>query len=245
MSEKINKRNKRTKWKKSQLDILYECWKGADSNKDRIKLVEEKLSSIPPLVALNKMRVMANSDPKWISMSTRKKNQKERELKKVELEKEKKKKERERRREEVLQRKLLREEKKKEREKMKIKKSIKNEIKDGLKISDFENIKQLVENKMFFCNRVQQFMSNIVCIFRVHSKDYGFSIGGPCEKCNKMDEYIPKIQEVLDNARQERIERNKASKGGGKGKKKFESGSGEHLHKKKEREASNSTKCEK
>jgi len=212
------KRRKRTKWTKRQLDVLYECWKNAETNKERIELVEEKLPKIPPLAALNKMRSMAKTDSKWIGMATRRKNQKEKEKLQIELEKKRKRKERERKQEEKEKRRVLREQKRKEKEKTKAEKTLKEKIKSKLKRTDVEVVEGKVEGKIFFCPKVQQFMNNVSCIFRTYSDDYGFSVGGPCEKCTKMDEYIPILQEVIKNARKKRTERNKTSKRGGKDK---------------------------
>ena len=88
---------KRKKWTKKQLDVLYECWKNADTNKERLVLVEEKLPQVPPLAALNKMRTMVKSDSKWIGMATRKKNNKENEKLAIELEKRRKREKKKRR----------------------------------------------------------------------------------------------------------------------------------------------------
>ena len=84
-------RKKRTKWTKKRLDILFECWKEADKNKERLVLIEKHLPSIPPLAALNKMRAMVNIDPKWIKANERKLERKEKERIAIQKEKEKKK----------------------------------------------------------------------------------------------------------------------------------------------------------
>jgi len=238
--QKTTTRRKRTKWTKKQLDILYECWKNAESNKERIELVEEKLPKIPPLAALNKMRSMAKSDSKWLSMSTRKKNQVEKEKLQVELEKERKRKEREQKKEERKQRKKEREEKKKERSIIKAHKTLKERLKENLKCSHFEMVEEKIENEVFFCPKIQQFMSNISCIFRIFSNDYGFSVGGPCEKCKLMDAHIPIIQEVIKNGRQKRAERNKTSARSES--KKEESSAGTTIASAKARKTSGSTK---
>jgi hypothetical protein len=215
----IKKRRRRKKWTKKQLDVLYECWKGADTNKERLSLVEEKLPNIPPLAALYKMRIMAKTDSKWIGMATRRKKQKEREKFTVELEKQKKKDERERKKIEHEKRRKEREEKRKKREEIKSEKKLKEKIKSLLLLNDGEKIKDKIDLQLFFCSKIHQYIDEISCIFRIFSKEYGLS-GGPCEKCTKMDKYIPVLQEVIENGRQNRIRQNKTSERSSKAQKK-------------------------
>lgn len=171
---------KKIKCTKKQLDILYECWKNVETNKERIKLVKEKLPNIPPLVALNDMRFMAKTSPRWINVVMHKKNQKKEEKLKIESKK------------------RIREEKKKERNKIIAKKSLIEEIRSNLKCSDKSLVERKIKSKIFFCTKIQQFMNNISCIFRKYSEDYGLLTGTFCEKCIKMDEYIPVLQEIIN-----------------------------------------------
>jgi len=211
--KKVTKKpKKRKKWTKKQLDVLYECWKGADSNKERLLLVEEKLPKVPSLAALNKMRTMAKSDSKWIGMATRKKNQKEKEKLSIELEKQRKRDEIEKKKLERERKRKEREEKRQRREEMRTEKTLKEKIKSSLLLKDEEKIKKEMDPKLFFCSKIHQFISEISCIFRIFSEEYG-SPSGPCEKCVKMDKHIPLLQEVIKNGRQKRVRSNKASSG--------------------------------
>lgn len=178
---------KKSKYTKKQINILYECWKNAETNKERIELIKEKLPSVPPLVALNDMRFMAKTDSKWIDVVMRRKDQKKKEKLQIES------------------RRKIREKKREERNKIIVKKSLIEEIKSDLKCSDKFLIEKRIKSKIFFCSEIQQFMNNISCIFRKYSEDYGLSVGISCEKCMRMDKYIPIIQEVIKDGKQKRI----------------------------------------
>jgi hypothetical protein len=210
-------RRKKTKWTKKKLDVLYECWKSADTHKERLELIEQYLPKIPPLAALNKMRAMVKTDVKWAKMATRKKNQKEKEKESIRKAKVARKKEVERKKLEIEKRKQMREEKRAKKKQRKERKVIKNSIRDLLMRDDLEKISEAIEPEFFFCSDMQQFVNNISCIFRVFSNDYGLVVG-KCEKCKKMNKYISVLEEVVQNARQKRSKSNKTRKGRGKAK---------------------------
>ena len=201
-------RKKKTKrrFSKAQLDILYECWKDADNYKDRAALIEARLPKVPVLAALKRMRSLARSDPKWLRWTTRKKNEKEKE-------KLAKKKEREKKKEEVLKRRIAREERKKRMEEEKADKSLREKLRSRLLVGHYEKVSEEIDPDFFFCGGVHQYVHNISCIFRIFSDQHEFSPGGPCDKCTRMDKYIPTLMEVVKDGRQNRSKSNKAGKG--------------------------------
>jgi hypothetical protein len=185
-----------------QLDILYECWKEADNTKDRLKLIEQKLPKVAPLIALNIMRKKAKIDPKWIGMATRKQNKIEKEKTEKQLLKEKKKKEREQKKQEREQNKLIRLNKQKEKENL-------NKIKIHLKQDFLDRISNKIKSEFFFCSTVQCFVNNISCIYRVFSDEYNIYIDSSCEKCKKMDKYLELIEEIINE--EQNLRRNSIS----------------------------------
>jgi flagellar biosynthesis GTPase FlhF len=205
------KRKKTKELTKKQLDILYECWKDADNYKDRLALIEERLSKIPSLAALSIMRKMAKTDTKWLKWATRKKNQKEQE-------KLAKKKERERKEKEKEKKKIEREKKKKEKSKVKKEKNKMNKIRKSLKKQHIGVVQKQIKPDFFFCGTFQHFVNNISCIYRVFSRDDGFPLGSQCDKCSKMNKYTSIIEEIIKNAGKE-VGKHKTSKGGRKIKK--------------------------
>lgn len=201
-------RRKKQKWTQKQLDILYECWKEAEKPKDRIPLVEEKLPEMPPATALGIIRKLARTDPKWIRWSTRKKNEAE----KAKLEK---KKERERKKAERDKRRQLREKKKELREKEQQEKSLREKLQKSFKEKHSSQLAEKVPPEFFFCPDTQQYVNNNSCIFRVFSEGpNGFSYGPPCDKCKRMDKYIPVIQEIIKNDRRNKKSTPRKAAGG-------------------------------
>jgi hypothetical protein len=193
------KRRKRTKWTKKRLDILFECWKEAEKNKDKLELIKKHLPEIPPLAGLNKMRSMVNYDTKWINAAQRRKERKEKEKLAEQKEKEKKK--------------IQREKRKIEREIKQKKRSKKEKIRNKLSNDLVELIKEKIESEFSFCPDIQQYVNNLSCIFRVFGQQHDY-FSGACESCTRMDKYVSIIEEVL-NA-QQKARRNKASKRGRK-----------------------------
>ena len=179
------------KWTNKQLEILYECWKSADNNKDRLELIKKKLPKVHPVVALSEMRKKAKNDTKWIKMATRKKNQKEKE-------KEEKKKVRVKREKEKEERKKVREEKRKQKKILLKQQERDDKIKESLN-SSHENL--LVENldlNFFFCPATNQYVHELSCIFRVFSNEYDVNVNSTCEKCVRMNKYIDTLLEVIN-----------------------------------------------
>jgi len=203
------KRKRKRKFTKAQLNTLYECWKDADNYKDRAALIEVRLPNIPILSALKKMRSLARTDSKWLRWATRKKNEKEKE-------KLAKKKAREKKKEEILKRRLAREERKRKEKEEKKGKGIREKIRSRLSTDHYEAIKKRADPQFFFCNGTHQYVYNVSCIFRIFSEQHEFSPGGPCDKCSRMDKYVPVLMEVIKDGGQKRTKPNKASKGRGK-----------------------------
>lgn len=203
------KKTKGRRFTKAQLDTLYECWKDADNYKDRTALIEIRLPKLPVLSALKKMRSLARTDPKWLRWTTRKKNEKEKE-------KLAKKKAREKKKEEVLKRRLAREERKKREKEEKKDKGLRDRIRNRLSTNYYEVIREQVDSQFFFCGGTHQYVHSVSCIFRVFSKQHEFSPGGPCDKCSRMDKYIPILVEVIKNGRQKGAGSNKAGNRRGK-----------------------------
>lgn len=199
----INIKNMK-KLNKNQLEILYECWKNADDTKSRLALIEKDLPKVPSLVALSIMRKMAKSDPKWLKMATRKKNQEEKEKQEKKDIIKKKKQEKE-------QRKIEREKKQKEKKKIEKEKKSLSKIKENLKAENINKLKELIKTEFFFCPEVSQYVNNISCIFRIFSND-GIVLDSKCEKCMKMNNYLNEINEVI-NGRQKEIGRHKTGAG--------------------------------
>ena len=211
----INYMSKKSKnpWSEKQIDELYEIWKEAGSEKEMVSLIIERLPSVVPFAALGLIRKLSKTDKKWLQMSTRKKNQKEKaKLDKIKQREEKKKLREEKRR--------VREEKKKLKEKkLEEKKSI-NDVKENLDLRCIEELNKHIENKFFFCSHVQQYVPTISCICRVFGKE-GFLHCSDCESCKHMDKYLSIIKEILNGgektSKQNEPKRNKTS-GGSEGK---------------------------
>lgn len=175
---------------KKQLEILYDCWKNAETYKDRVLLVEEKLPKMSPILALKTMRQRASTDPKWIGWATRQKNKELKEKEARSMEVERKKKEKEGRAEDLRI-------KRERREKIK---SYKNDRESISSVLSDVNTKEITDNikcKFFFCKDVGQHMRTDICIFRVFADDPDYAPGGPCAKCTKMDKHIPKLKEII------------------------------------------------
>lgn len=163
---------------RKQLNFLYDCWEKTDKNKERIAIIEREFPQIHPLVLLNKMRFMAKNDPKWIDMEINKRNKKNKEKERLKFEKQNKK-------------------NKKEIKELKNKNNKnKKEIKEKLKYLNLKEIEDKIDSNLFFCNKMQQFVNNIFCIYRIYSiEHYSVKI---CEKCDKMDQYIPVLKGILN-----------------------------------------------
>ena len=196
-------------WTPKILDILYECWKESESEKELAFCLEKKLPKIHPIAALSKIRKLAKTEKKWMQMVTRKKNQKE----KIKNEKIKAKKEKVKLREE---KKVQREEKRKHREKKLSEKRIREDVRKKLDRSYIDDISSHIDSVFFFCSDVQQYVPTISCIYRVFGTET-FSHCSECIKCKHMEKYLPIIKELQYDrenvAKQNETGRHKASSG--------------------------------
>lgn len=204
-------RKKKALLTKNQLDIIYECWKEGVDTKERLILIEQRMPKVPTLKALKIMRRMAKTDAKWLRWSTRQENLKEKEKIDKQKEREQKRKEQERRKKE-------REEKKKERIQKQTQKIQKEQISKYIESSLAAELKEQADLSFFFCPDIHQYVSNISCIFRIFSED--FSFGTSCDKCKRMDKYIPIIKEIIDgrsvkNTKKQRSKGNTPRRGKG------------------------------
>jgi hypothetical protein len=202
-------RKKKAPLTKKQLDILYDCWKEGTNTKERLVLIEERMPKVPTLTALKIMRRMAKTDSKWLRWATRQKNLKEKEKLEKQKERERKKKEREQRRKE-------REQRKEERRKKQLHKNEREYISKNIDPSLSKELEDHIPTEFFFCPAIHQYVTNISCIFRIFGED--FSFGSSCDKCKRMDKYIPILKEFIDgrsskNTKRQRPKRNTASKG--------------------------------
>lgn len=188
-----------------QLNTLYDIWKEVEGWKERLALIEERLPKVQALNALSVMRKMAKTDTKWLKMTTRKKNQEEKEKQDKEKAKAQKIAERETKKKE-------REEKREVSEQKKKSKKCFMEIYANFNKSHLDKLKEMVKPEFFFCPDIQQFVNNLSCIYRVFSHEYVDLTTGPCEKCKRLNEYIPILEEIV-NGRQKRPKNNKTNKG--------------------------------
>ena len=199
---------------KKQINILYECWKQGNTYKERVILAEKLLPKVPSMLALKTMRKLAKTDPKWVGWTTRQSNKIEKEKQRKKLEREKKKAEKEKRR--------IAREKRKEKQLQRAKeKSIRDNISKNLHSDHTEILSREIDVKFFFCTNLGQYINTISCIFRAFDGD--IQLSGMCEKCNKMDKYIPTLQDIIkrsENGRQKGTKRHKTGGRRGKSKKK-------------------------
>lgn len=192
------------KWNKKKLDILYECWKNGNDTKERLGLIEKNMPKVPSLSALKVMRKMAKTDPKWLKWKTRQKNLKEKEKLEKQKEREKKRKEKEQRRKDREEKRKIREEKLKQ----------KKQIEKVSKNLNQSEIKEKIQTEFFFCPDTNQYVSNISCIFRIFGE---LSFGNVCDKCKRMNKYLPIIQEGIDGEteknKRKRVKKHSSSEG--------------------------------
>jgi hypothetical protein len=199
------KKSKKKTLTKKQFNILYECWKNADNTKDRLVLIEENLPKVPSLAALSIMRRMAKTDPKWLKMTTRKKNKKEKERIQKQKERENKKIEKEKRR-------IEREEKRKKRNEVKKQKNQLAFIREKLSIKYSKVVTDKVGSKFFFCPDTHQFVNNISCIFRIFSNEHSLSCCSQCERCLKFNKHILTLEEIIENDKRTKASQNKTKR---------------------------------
>jgi hypothetical protein len=185
------KRKPGSKWTKRQLNILHECWKATATRKACLELVAEKLPEMPPPAAWSLVRKLSRTERSWI-MTARQK----------EREKEKKKKDRERAREARLKR-------REERERAQVRRDKRSDMRDRLRDSHADGVAAEIGADFFFCPDVKQHVSVLSCVYRVFApaSKYGFSHGGPCSTCRRMDKHLPALERVLSkektNAKQD------------------------------------------
>lgn len=181
------KKKKRTPWSKAQLDTLHECWKAANSRQKYLELVAQRLPGIPPPVALSLARKLSRSDRDW-QMTARRK---EREREENRLAKERSRQDKLRRRD--------------ERQRAREWKGQREAIREALSDRHADRVAKEVGTGFFFCPDARQHVCRMSCVFRVFSKDdrYGFSHGGPCERCERMDEHIPALERIIGGSSDE------------------------------------------
>lgn len=190
-----------SQWTKHQLNVLHECWKSTSTRKACLEKVVERLPEMPPPAAWALVRRLSKRERAWILTARQK-----------EREKERAKRERERAKEQRVKRRA-------EREKAKERRDRRGEIRDRLRDRHMAQVEQHVGADFFFCPDVQQQVCLLSCVFRVFSPlgDYGFSHGGPCSTCRRMDRYMPALEDILEeNDAKQRPRRNKASTHGRK-----------------------------
>jgi hypothetical protein len=198
---------KTKKWSQEQLDILYECWKDGKKPRNIIPLIQKRLPNSPLPKALGLIRKLSKTDPKWVGWITRTTNKEENKKLIQQQEKEQKRLEKEKK-------KQLRAEKKKLREEKKAKKELKHVLKRKVLLNCSDEIKEKINPEFFFCSDVGQFVNNNSCIVRVFGGEHeGFSHGGPCDKCNRMDKYIPIIEEIANGRQEKKLRKHSTSSG--------------------------------
>jgi hypothetical protein len=182
------KKRKKTPWSKAQLDTLHECWKVSQSRQKYLELVAQKLPEIAPPVALSLARKLSRSDRDW-QMTARRK---EREREERKLAKERSRQDRLKRRD--------------ERQRAAEWRSQRETIRDGLSETHVSLVAKVVGTDFFFCPDTRQHVCRLSCVFRVFSKDdqYGFAHGGPCVKCERMDEHIPALERIIGGVSDEK-----------------------------------------
>jgi hypothetical protein len=174
-----------SKWTKRQLDILHECWKSTSTRKACLEKVAEKLPEMPPPAAWALVRRLSKRERAWILTAQQK-----------EREKEQKRRAKERAKEQRAQRRA-------EREKAKARRDRRGDIRDRLRDKHMKRVAAEIGSDFFFCPDVQQQVCVLSCIFRVFSppSKYGFSHGGPCSTCRRMDKHMPVLESILKEKR--------------------------------------------
>lgn len=172
---------KKMPWSKAQLTALHELWKTARSRQEFLAAVSEKLPGIPPPIAWSLVRKLSRTDREW-QMTAR---QKERDKEERKLAKERARQERLKRRD--------------ERQKAQEWRDQRSVLRTSLKTSHAKRVAKEIGTDFFFCPDVRQHVCRLSCVFRVFSETdlYGFSHGGPCEKCERMDEHIPVLERII------------------------------------------------
>jgi len=174
-------KKRKASWTKAQLDTLHECWKASQTRQKYLELVAQRMPEIPPPTALLLARKLSRSDRDW-QMTARRK---ERECEERQLAKERNRQDRLRRHD--------------ERQRAKEWKGQREAIREALSKKHAEQVEEVVGSEFFFCPDTRQHVCHLSCVFRVFSKDdkYGFVHGGPCDKCERMDEHIPALERII------------------------------------------------
>ena len=174
-------RKKKLPWSKAQLTVLHECWKASANRREFLAKISKKLPEIPSPIAWSLVRKLSRTDREW-QMTAR---QKEREREERRAAKERLHQDRLKRRTERQQAQEWREQR--------------TTLKEALDESYAAKISDKIGADFFFCSDMRQYVCRLACIFRVFSDShvYGFSHGGPCDKCERMDEHIPVLQEIV------------------------------------------------
>ena len=170
-----------SQWTKRQLNVLHECWKATSTRKACLELVVKKLPEMPPPAAWALVRKLSRTEQAWI-MTARQK----------ERDKEKKKRDKEKAR-------AARAKKREERERTKERRDRRSDMRDLLRDDHADKVAEEIGTDFFFCPDIRQQVSVLTCIFRVFSPpgQYGFSHGGSCASCRRMDKHLPVLERVL------------------------------------------------
>lgn len=199
---------KKRKFTKEQLKILFECWKNGNNTKEWLELIAKNLPKIAPLVALSMMRSLVKTDVAWQKAATKKKNKKEKEKREKKTEKETK-------RIAAAQKKQEKEKRRAEKIKVEFFKEKLLQIKQNLKSEDIKILLEKINIEYFFCSNMDQFVNNVSCIFKIFSNEYSDLLDSKCEKCEKMNKYIPVLEEIA-NARPKKTRRHRSTEDGSK-----------------------------
>ena len=175
------KRKPGSQWTKRQLNLLHECWKATLTRKTCLEMVAQKLPEMPPPAAWALVRKLSRTERSWI-MTAR---QKERDKEQKKRDQEKARTDRVRRRE--------------ERERAKEKRDQRYGIRDILTDAHADKVAEEIGTDFFFCPDMRQQVSVLTCVFRVFSppSQYGFSYGGPCASCKRMDKHLPTLESLI------------------------------------------------
>ena len=172
---------KKLPYSASQIAALHECWKEAHSGRSFLELAAARIPAIPPPAAMSLVRRLSRSDPAWQATA----RQKERERDERKLVKE-------RARQDKLKR-------RNDRQMAQEWKGRREAIRSALVEANVAKVVAIVGTGFFFCADTRQQVCRLSCVFRVFSGDdrYGFSHGGPCERCERMDEHIPALERII------------------------------------------------
>lgn len=174
-------RKKKIPWTKAQLTVLHECWKASHDRRECFALIARRIPEMPPPIAWSLVRKLSRTDPEWQKTARRKERDKE---------------ERATAKERVRQERLRRRD---ERQKIQEWKTQRESLRAQLCEKHAKRVAKEIGTDFFFCSDVRQHVCRLSCVFRVFSGQgvQGFSHGGPCEKCERMDGHIPALEKIV------------------------------------------------